>query len=475
MTLFHRSGIMVLGRAMPALIGLGGVALYTRLLDPASVGEYALLLSISLLISAVGYSWLRVATLRLGVRSIDESQPPFLQTLGVSFAATALVFAAIEGVAIRVLQPALAWSSLWLAVAGAASIAWFELNGTILQAQLRVVSWSVLNLLRAVAALAATLSFIRWGWKTDAMLAGFLIGNLTTLVYAGLWLPMLRGRFDRALFGQLFAFGWPSSATAALMQISPTFQRYVLNFVGGSAAVGIFAVASDFTSQTLYTIIGSVSLAGIPMAYKAKDEGGPEALRLQLLDNARLIFALAVPAAVGIAALAAPIAEVVFGARFRGGAEAIIILIAFATLAAGLRTYYFDQAFELAFETRPQALISAISVGALMVLCLVLVPRMGAAGAALASLLCSLLWLVLSIVWGRRVLSMPVPVASWLKTAVAAAGMALAIALVPNRSEWTGLATGIILGGFVYVLLSVLMRLDVLRSRFPARFAWLQR
>jgi O-antigen/teichoic acid export membrane protein len=301
MGLIQKSGVYLFGRALPALIGLGSVALYTRMLDPASVGGYALLLSISLLASAVGFSWLRVAALRLAAGNADDSDPTLLATVAGSFAVTAFVVAAIEGGTLYVLRPGIAWSTLVLAVAAAAASAWYELNGTMLQARLNVLSWGLLNFSRATAALVFSVLLILAGWKVDALLAGFVLGNCSTIAFARIWQPALAGRFDAATFRRLFTFGWPSSVTAAFMQISPTFQRYTLDLVAGSGAVGLYSVSQDFTSQSLLVLIGSISLAGIPMAYKAKDQGGSFALNAQLLENARLIFAVGFPAAVGLA------------------------------------------------------------------------------------------------------------------------------------------------------------------------------
>ncbi len=475
MSLIKKSGTYLFGRALPALIGLGGVALYTRLLDPASVGAYALLLSISLLASAVGFSWLRVAALRLAAASADESNHTLVATVAVSFLATAVIVGGIEACALHVIKPGLAWSSLLLAVAAAAASAWYELNGTMLQARLSVVAWGMLNFSRSIGALLFSLALIAVGWKTDALLAGFVLGNCTTIAFMRIWQPGLRGRFDRALFRRLFAFGWPSSVTAAFMQLSPTVQRFILDFVAGSGAVGLYSVAQDFTSQTVLIFIGSISLAGIPLAYKAKDQGGPQALRAQLLENAGLIFAIGLPSAVGLAVLAGPIAHVFFGARFRAGADVIMALIAMSALIGGLRTYYFDQAFELALKTRPQAPIAALGTGSVIVLSLILVPRFGAVGAAMSSLGGSALWLAMSIVWGRRVLAVPIPARSWIKTVVAVAGMVLAIECVPSRDEILGLLLAVVFGTVVYVSLSIVTRLDFVRSRFTRRFAWLQR
>jgi O-antigen/teichoic acid export membrane protein len=473
--LIQKSGIFFFGRALPALIGLAGVALYTRMLDPASVGGYALLLSISLLASAVGFSWLRVAALRLAAAGVEDENAGLIATVAVSFGATAVFVALIEALALHFLRPGLALSSLLLAVAAAAASAWYELNGVMLQARLSVFAWGMLNFGRAAGALLFSVLLISAGWKIDALLAGFVLGNCATVAFMGIWRPALRGRFDMAIFKRLFVFGWPSSVTAAFSQISPAFQRFTLDAAAGSSAVGLYAVSQDFTSQTLFVLIGSISLAGIPMAYKAKDQGGPVALRLQLLENARLIFAIALPAAVALAVLAGPIAHVFFGARFRAGAEVIMALIASAALIAGLRTYYFDQAFELALKTQPQATISFLGTLLVVVLSLILIPRYAAVGAAISSLGASVVWLLMSIVWGRRILPMPIPTRSWLKTGFAVAGMALAMEVVPARDGIAGLCAAIVFGAFSYCFLAVITRLDLIRSRFTRRFAWLQR
>jgi len=61
MQVFRLWPIYFAGRMLPAAIAFGGIALYTRLLDPASFGIYALCLSTSFLVGMTGFSWLRVA------------------------------------------------------------------------------------------------------------------------------------------------------------------------------------------------------------------------------------------------------------------------------------------------------------------------------------------------------------------------------------------------------------------------------
>jgi len=476
MGLIKQSGIYVFGRALPALVGLASIALYTRLLDPASVGAYAVLLSTSLLASGIAYSWLRVGALRVAAGGPAELEPDFAATLGLMFIATSGAIALIEGVALHFFfKPVLPFGSLLLAVGAAVASAWYELNGTLLQARLSVVSWGILNLARAGAALVFSVALIFAGLKTDALLAGFVAGNAATLMFASLWWPARKGSFNWSLLQRLWMIGWPSSIASAMGLLSPAFQRYVLVVTAQAGAVGIYAVSQDFATQTLMVLIGSISLAGIPLAFKAKDSGEPEAVSAQLRDNARLIFAVALPVALGLAALAGPISHVFLGPRFRSGADVVMALIAISTLLGGLKIYYFDQAFLLAHQTRPQAIISGVATGVVLAASLLLIPRFAAVGAALSALCGSIAGVVLSMLWGSRLLHMPIPLRSWGKTALAAAGMVLAVLIVPAQDGVVGLTAVVVFGAIVYASLSTATRLELLRTRFGHRLGWLQR
>ena len=475
MTFLKQSGLYLAGRIVPACIGVAGVSLYTRLLDPATIGQYALFVSTAYLVNATVYTWIRIAALRV-VAGVEESTFPDL------FATIFLIFCGVSAAVIPImvavlgfLQPALPVVSVLLASTAVVAVGWYELTAALLQARLSVRAWSLLNLYRAFGAIVFSLAFIFIGWKANALLAGFVVGNGMTLIFARLWSPASRGSFDLELCRRCFRFGWPQSAGAALTYIAPVVQRGILNAGVGASALGIFAVAQDFGTLTLSSLISAVSLAGIPLAFAAKDRADGAALEAQLRANARLIFAVGLPATVGLCALAIPLSHRVFGPRFWDGAAIILSIVAVTGFAINLRTYYFDQAFELAMKTRPQAIISLVGTIVLIAGCVVLVPRYAAVGAALSALAASLLCLGLSIGWGARVLPLPVPLNDWFKTALATAGMALALAFVPRNAGVIALACEIAGACFIYLALSTAARPNLLRAYVDRRFVSLGR
>ena len=195
----------------------------------------------------------------------------------------------------------------------------------------------------------------------------------------------------------------------------------------------------------------------------------------QLKANARLIFAVALPATAGLCLLAVPVSHWVFGAKFWDGAAAIITLVAMTGFATNLRAYYFDQAFELAIEPLPPAIISLIGTLTAIGGCVILVPGYGAAGAAIAALIASLVCLGLSIMAGARVLAMPIPADDWIKTALATAGMSVVLMLVPKTSSLVVLGAEVAGGILTYVVLSIVARPGLVRTYLGHRAAALGR
>jgi O-antigen/teichoic acid export membrane protein len=450
MQVFRQWPIYFIGRILPAGIGFCAVALYTRLLAPESFGVYALLLSTSFFVGLIGFTWLRVASLRMIATVAPSDEPNLTMTIGLGFLGMSVIVSTVIVLIVRIYQPAWGWTPAVLTAACAVASGWFELNVAMMQARLRVLAYSILQMSRAVAALLGSLALIAAGLKANALLGGFVIGNCAGFGALGLWRNALRsGRFDGKVLHQIFCFGWPNSMTA-VGTMSTTFLRYLLNAVGGSAAVGIFAVASDFSQQTIGLLIGTATLAGQPLAFRARDIGSHEDLAQQLRNNARLIFAVGFPATAGLVALSGPISHVYLGPRFHTHTGLLMAISAVVMLVSGLRSSYFEQAFEITLRTAPVAVNTAVRVALVVAPSFWLIRSYGAAGAAIAVLISEILGLALSIAWANRLMHIPIPWGSWLKIAGATSAMVVTLVLVPGKSSVLGLAAAIVAGVAVY-------------------------
>ncbi len=442
--------LYVLGRIVPALIGLGGVALYTRLLDAASVGTYTLLLATSLLVSGIATSWVRVAAFRLLAGSA-EPNPVLVRTIAQAFAVLSLVMVVAEIPVLVAYHQHFSAAAFALALAIAVAASFYDLTIALIQAQLDVGRYGALSLARAIVAVSCSLLLIHFGLHAEALLGGFLAANLVAAGGLRYWLPAIHGRFDRDRFREMLHFGWPMSLTYGCAQAPATFSRYLLTVLAGSAAAGIFGVAGDFARQTIVLLMGATSLAGQQLAIRRYDTEGAEAARRALIDNIMLIAAVGVPATVGIAVFATPMAHVFLGRGFQAQAGTIIALTAVTTLLVGLRTFYFDQAFELVKDTRPQIVLGpavcVLEIGSAALL----IPIAGAAGAVLASVVAATIGLASSALWGRRFFALPLPLADFAKIALATGAMLVIVRLLPPASTPLGLSEAIAAAMIVYV------------------------
>jgi O-antigen/teichoic acid export membrane protein len=449
MQIFKNWLAYIVGRILPAAFAFAGVAIYTRLLDPGSFGIYALLLSTSYAIGLVGYSWLRVAALRMVATASQEAEPSLLATIGLAFGALSLGVSVVIVLVVRIADPSVGWPLTLLAAGCAVISGWYELNITLLQSRLQVLSFGLLQMGRVLVTLLASLVLIMLGWKAAALLAGFFIGNLAAFRRLDLWKPALRGRLDRELLRQFWRFGWPSSASS-VGYFSTMFQRFTLEAVGGSALVGVYAAANDFSQQTVGLLMGTATLAGQPLAFRARDNGATAQLSEQMRNNARLVFAVGLPAAAGLVVLAGPISRVYLGPGFHLHAGAVMALAAITMFLSSLRGGYFEQAFEITFKTRAVAVNAFLRVALTVGFSLWLIPRNGVIGAAIALLAAEAIGLVLSVFWARQLMHVPIPLVSLLKIASATGLMVAAVELIAREPTFLGIALAIVAGAVVY-------------------------
>jgi O-antigen/teichoic acid export membrane protein len=452
-----------IGRLLPAAIAFAGVALYTRLLDPVIFGTYALVLSTLYLLGMVGYSWLRVATLRM-MSSTDASEDAdYAATIAIAFLGTSVLVSAAVVLSLRIWDPSLPLSIDCLAALAAMANNWFEMNVAIVISRIRLLSHGLLQAGRAIVALGATLLLILAGFKAQALLGGFVLGNCAAIGALGLWVPALRGRFRTDIFVRLLRFGWPASA-ASLSYCITTVQRYLLQIAGGSAAVGVLAAAGDFSTQTIGLLIGTAVLAGQPLAFRAHDLGHNDALREQLRNNARLTFAVGFAAAAGVIVLASSITHVYFGAKFRTDAATIVALTAAYVFIGGFRASYFEQAFEIVKNTRPLVVLTLLRIAACILASLFLIPRFGAIGAAISMLIAEIVTLSVSSIWAMQQISLPFPIVSIARIVLATGAMACVLELIPHRDSPLGLALAIVAGVLTYASALALMHTRKLRT-----------
>lgn len=450
------AAIYLVARGLPGIVAFLAIPLFSRLLTPVDYGRYAMVVATVGLLNALLFQWLRLSLVRYMPAFRDDAAKLKSTLLTVALAVIGVT------AALALVACALPWGREHRGMVGAtwsllAVMSLFELVSEYARAIVKPWRNMTYQVLRAAAFVGVGAAFVLLGWDWYGPVAGMAVGMAVAVAIA--WRADWRGvklRVDRDVLRTLARYGVPLSLTVALAVVIGTSDRFLIDYYLGDAAAGLYAVAVDFTSQSLTLLMMVINLAMFPLAVRAWEERGPAAAREQMRNNASLLMAVGLPCVVGMTVLAPGIARCFLGEQFRGAAVEIIPLIALGSFLAGLKAYHFDAAFQFVHKTIYQVwivlFVAIVNVG----LNVVAIPHWGINGSAGASVVAYGVSIALTAWLGRRHFALPFPLAACLR--VGLAGAVMAAALWPFRAQTAPLAVASqVVGGaatYAFVLIA---------------------
>ncbi len=319
-----------------------------------------------------------------------------------------------------------------------------------------------------------------WGLAIGALggSAMHLLVQVPGLIrYQVRWSPLLAWR-DPGLRRVLGLMG-PRVLTLGVVQLNMLIAVWLASHLSpGSVSALNFGWR---LMQMPETVIGTaIATAIFPTLSELAAQGRVTALRGTLSAALRAIFALGLPATLGLVLLGRPLIELLFRGGQFGGASTDAVLAALSGYAAGLVSHAALEVSARAFfarqDTRTPLLVATLGMVTTLFASLALRGPLGHAGLALANSLGvsfevgALLWLArrpLGGVDGPRLLR------TWLRAALAAAVMGLAVA---SLSAWWPLSkdgllrqalflgAGLALGIATYLAAAWLVGLEEVRT-----------
>ena len=454
---------------LQGVTGLLGIVVFTRLLTPEAYGAYALAFSVAAIVHYAGFVWLEAAMARFYARedaagALDDH----FATLYRAFAVAALALLIGAG------------GTLWLLplagplkAAVAAGLLALPLRSLVKLAQEhrraagRVGPSALLDMSQSGGAFLFGAAFAALGGGGAAPLAGAAVAAAMGLIFvlAGELKLAVRGRFRPGQAAEYARYGVPVSLSLIFALALATTDRFVLAGVLGPASVGAYHAGYSLSSRTLDVLFIWLGMAGGPACVAALERGGPKALHQTAQEQASVMVLICLPAAVGLALVARPLAEVLVGPDLRDAAAHVTPWIAFSGLMAGATTYYFHTAFTLARKTPLLLVAMAIPAAVNLALALLLIPRYGIDGAVWATAASYGLGLVSSCALGRFAMPLPIPWDALVRCGLSAAGMALAVMACPSPGGVAELALKAAVGMIVYAVLAVALDAADIRSR----------
>src|SRR5260221_2317446 len=328
---------------MPGLLGLGTTAILTRWVGPTEYGVYAFGLSIILFTVAAGYDWLCLSLLRFRP-SFPEAEFLF-GTLIVVFCVFCAGIAAFTGVGTLLSN---SWSYapfLAACLFSTFATAWFELKLRVQLAELHEGPYFWTNVVRGTLILLLTFAAAYTQQNATAMIVAI---GVSTLIAASLFrtahFRILNWRFDWEICRTLFQFGIPLFAGVGVANILFSIDRWMLQLLSGSKAVGLLTAASFVGLVRSSFLAAGIGPSAYALAVRALESTNHATVNAQLQENLVSMLGILLSASVGITALSRNLAYVLVGANF---AQAVIELAPWLCLASAIwtvRAYYFDKA-----------------------------------------------------------------------------------------------------------------------------------
>lgn len=440
------------------LVGFGAIVVFTRLLSAEDFGRYAIAFSVMTLVHVGLFSWLEAAMARFWAAEEGQSLADHFLTL---YRTAALVTFAILPFAGLALWLTPIGPGLKLAIAAGLVGMPIRCLAKLAQERFRAAGEVTKSAGMDIVVTLGGFAIGAWcafhGVGAASPLIGLAVGPLLVLPFV---LPnelkhARGGVLYRDRLGSYARYGYPIAAGLGLSLVMASTDRFLLEIYMGPAAVGAYHAGYSLANRTLDVLFIWLGAAGTPALIMAWERGSREAFMKAAREQASTFILIGLPAAVGVALVARPLADFMIGENLREVAASITPFIALSAFLSGCTAYYLSQSFVLGRRTDRLLLTLCIPAGSNVILNLILVPTMGVHGAAIATATSFAIGIAASIGVGRSIVAMPIPWDTLARCGVASIAMAAAVLPLPALGGFPELMLKAGVGAVVYAVVAL--------------------
>ena len=187
------------------------------------------------------------------------------------------------------------------------------------------------NLYRKLAGFVATV-IVAYVWRSYwAFVAGVLAASITALT-TSFAMSAYRPRFSLSEWRSLFQFSKWMFAFGIISSISTKLDTFILGRLSTTEGLGQYTVANEISGSASTEIAMPIARATMPGLAKVNND--PEQFRMIYTTSMLVLLFIAVPAGVGVSALAEDITSVVLGSKWSAATPLIQILAFFGVARA---------------------------------------------------------------------------------------------------------------------------------------------
>lgn len=391
---------MISARLADRLIGLASMAILARLLEPDDFGLLALAAAIVAIIETLGafsFDWVLVREERLDRSKLDTA---WTLRLIVDVALALGVIVAGHWAAGFYQDPRLGPVATVLAFALLVSA--LENIGTVyFRREMRFDREFILRFTGKLCGFLVTIP-LAFAWQNYwALIAGIVASKVAVSAVSYVMHPY-RPRLSVARSRELLGFSIWLQINSMLDLLRTRLPDFVIGRVSGVQAVGLYSVANEIANLPSTELVAPINRAVFPGYAKQVVDRGP--LAQTFLNVVGMIWVIALPAALGVAATAPYVVATLLGTKWL---DAIPILRILA-VAGATYVLYTNVSYVFLAVGRPRlsTALSALTVLLFVPGLFVLAPSMGPIGSAYAYAATALVMLPVSYFLAARMLDL---------------------------------------------------------------------
>ncbi len=250
---------------------------------------------------------------------------------------------------------------------------------------------SIANIVNSVGTLLAAGALVIFGFGAFGGMLGYTIGYaLSFLTAFFLLFVFVYPNYDPdeepepGLPRRIFEYNIPIIATKSGSLLSKTVDTLLVGFFLGPVAVGFYTLGEKIVKM-VETPVSALGYTLAPAFGSAKADENIEKISRIFEQSVLYTLALYLPAAAGIALLAEPMIEYIFGSDYLGAVLVIQLFSIYLVLNSIMK--YTSAGLDFLGRARERAIINTTTSVANVGLNLLLIPTIGVEGAVLATLI----------------------------------------------------------------------------------------
>lgn len=320
----------------------------------------------------------------------------------------------------------------------------------------QIRTFALLSLFQTFGQLLLSLSFLLMGFQLLGVISAALITQ-GLLFFISFFKIIFQIGFKFPKFTYIreyLKYSVPLIPNSLIRWITDSSDRYMVSYFLGLSQAGIYS-ASYAIGTLIQLLVTPIQLILFPELSKLFDEGKLEEVKSYLAYSLRYFLLIAIPATFGLSILARPILEILTTDEFVPG-SVVIPFIAFSGLLAGIFQILIN-ILHLVKKTRFNLYIHIFAASLNIVFNLLLIPSIGIAGAAIATLISYLSMVIICIYTTCKHIPLSLNLNFILKCFVSSIIMS-GVVFCLDSSNISELLASVIIGSCVYFISMTLIK-----------------